>query len=138
MDDGVNIQTTEPQSLEHKRPVPQADRIAMSSLSAERLKTWIEQVQGQVAGIRVTKTDLVNWLIENHDAELSGQEVRALEISFFDEIKFAEWALRELKARRAQGESVSIQTLMKRRKSANQVRKGRRKDASDTAVNPDK
>ncbi|MBI3556562.1 MAG: hypothetical protein HY074_09890 [Deltaproteobacteria bacterium] len=48
----------------------------------------------------------------SHAADLSAQETKQIEAEFFDELKFAEWAVKELKAAQARGERVSLADIV--------------------------
>ena len=108
MDDGV-IKS----SPAVKRAVtPQPERIALTKESVAKVKAWLMQIGADLRGVRVSKNEFVNWVICNQADALTAQEMTKLEAEFFDELRFAEWALRELKAAKARGEKITLQTLM--------------------------
>ncbi len=48
----------------------------------------------------------------SHTINLSESELNELEAKYFDEVKFAQWAVDELKAARARGDSVTLSELL--------------------------
>ncbi len=103
MDNGI-------EPIKKRRVNPERITVAKESLS--RLSDWIEQIATEVKGIKLNRNDLVNWLIQNHASTLSADEVKEVERHFFDEVKFAEWALKELKAAKARGETTSLSEIL--------------------------
>lgn len=88
------------------------DRIKVSPEVLSRLSLWNEEITGRLRGVKLTRSDLVNFLILNHEQALSSSELKELENRYFDEVKFAQWALEELKAARARGESLSLADIL--------------------------
>lgn len=88
------------------------DRVTLSPESLARLAQWIGETQNQFKGTRITKTDLVDFLILSHSAHLSERELEQLQIQHFDEVRFASWALGQLKEARAQGKAVCLSDII--------------------------
>jgi len=84
------------------------DRVSLTPESLARLSSWILEAEGHLKGSRLTKSDLVNFLIKSHSASLSERELEQLEREHFDEVRFAAWALRQIKEARAQGKELSL------------------------------
>lgn len=40
------------------------EHIALSELASEKITNWIEQAANKKKGVRITRKDFVNWLIE--------------------------------------------------------------------------
>ncbi len=110
------------------------DRIKISPEALSRLSLWNEEITGRLRGVKLTRSDLVNFLILNHEQALSSSELKELENRYFDEVKFAQWALEELKAARARGESLSLADILVQNRTSPatkyepKVRKGKKKD----------
>lgn len=136
MDDGVTNPNpvtagSEPPKAIRKPALP--ERVALSPKSVERLQGWLTQIGETLRGVRISKTELVNWVIEGQAANLSGPEMTRIEAEFFDELRFAEWAVRELKRARARGEKVTLQALMQgNRPNVRPVRASKAKVAAST------
>ena len=103
-----------PAPNEKKKRAVAVDRITLRPDSLNRLDGWLASLQVKFRGIRVSRSDLVNWLIGARAPELSGAELRALQREYFDEVQFTAWALRELKDARARGEKLSLKDIMAR------------------------
>ena len=93
----------------------------------DKLSRWIAQVDDRLKGINLTRNQLVNWLIQSHASELSAQELKQIEQEFFDEVKFAQWALAALRVAKGKGETVTLADIVaqgrstKSEKSQNQT-----------------
>ncbi len=88
------------------------DRVTLSSEALTRLGAWMHEVAGHLKGNRVTRNDLVNFLILSRPPHLSEQEISELAKRNFDQIRFTEWALQQLKEARAQGKEVSLAEIV--------------------------
>jgi hypothetical protein len=107
------VMDTNSKAVVRTRGRPQhPDRLTLSPEALERLNAWSAELEGRLRGVTLTRGQLVHWLICSHEAMLTTQEVRQLEEAHFDEVKFAEWALRELKAAQARGETISIAEII--------------------------
>ncbi len=95
-------------STSPKARVRHPDRVSLSPESLNRLSILILEAEGHLKGSRLTKSDLVNFLIKSHSASLSERELEELERDHFDEVRFAAWALRQIKEARAQGKDLSL------------------------------
>lgn len=94
------------------------DRLTVSPKALERLNGWVADLEGQLKGINLTRNQLVQWLILSHADSLSAQELKQIEAEFFDELKFAEWAVRELKAAQARGERIGLADIVVQSRAA--------------------
>ncbi|MGK5085316.1 hypothetical protein WDW37_18680 [Bdellovibrionota bacterium FG-1] len=100
--------TAEPTKPHTRNP----DRITINAQALERVNAWVDELEGRK--ITLSRNQLVNWLLCHHDTLLSPAELRGLETAFFDEVRFAEWALRELKATQSRGESTTLTEIIAR------------------------
>ncbi len=96
-----------------KKRVRHPDRVSLTPEALTRLSEWATELEAVMKGSRVTKNDLVNFLVLSHSAQLSDPEIDQLKSQHFDEVRFAEWALRQLKIAKAEGKSLSLTEIMK-------------------------
>jgi hypothetical protein len=52
-------------------------------------------------------------LVLSHSASLSEREIEQLEREHFDEVRFAAWALKQIKEAKAQGKDLSLSEIVK-------------------------
>jgi transposase-like protein len=97
-----------------KKQVDVRDRVALSESSVAKLDAWVTQVTSKNPGSTVNRKQLVNWMIESHDSDLSSKEEQEVARLFYDDIKFLAELVREAKLTRARGENVSLQDILKR------------------------
>ncbi len=108
----VENQVIEKQSSRRERSNRHPDRIKIGPEALSRLNQFSEQASECLRGVRLTRSDLVNFLILNRAENLSTEELKSLEEKYFDEVKFAQWAVEELKAAKIRGESISLATIL--------------------------
>ncbi len=112
------------------------DRITLEAGALEKLAHWQSQVNSGNPGVVVTRSNLVMWLIEKHDSNLSPAEIKNLEEKFFDSVKYAKWVVKEAVAAKARGESLNIQLGKASAKHNISSVKGRRRRNSSEAPSP--
>lgn len=95
-----------------KRAIRQ-DRVTLKSEALGKLNQWSKQLGDRIKGTKISRSDIVDWLIESHADSLSDDEISDLEKSHFDEVKFAEWAVTQLKKARANGSITTLADLLK-------------------------
>jgi hypothetical protein len=92
------------------------DRISLQGEARDRVQKWVEELNTQIKGLRLTKTDLVTYLILDHAETLSADDVLKIRKGYFDEVRFATWLLKEVKEAQKRGETPSIEGLIGREK----------------------
>jgi hypothetical protein len=91
------------------------ERVSLRPEALERINAWMNQLSEQCKGIALNRSDLVNWLINHHNPVLTKKEVDNIRDCHFDDVEFAAWALRELKAARTRGERVTLEQIILRK-----------------------
>jgi hypothetical protein len=99
--------------VEGKTGKQKQDRVSLDGDSLERLNKWLAQLQEELQGIKVSRTDLVRWLIHSHAVLLTRNEMDGIREQCFDDVEYASWALRQVKKARAEGQKLSLQDVMK-------------------------
>ena len=94
-----------------------ADRIVLRRPEAARLAGWLAQLEARFDGmVRVTKSDLANFLIRAHADALSDAEVDALGAELYDEVRWLNWSLAKVRRAKKDGVALSLDELLVRRK----------------------
>lgn len=96
-----------------KAPANSLNRVVLEAEVLTRVDHWIEQLKSERRGIQITRKDLVNWLVCERSECLSEAERERLSERFYDETRFLEQALREMKAAQRMGQKVTLAELMK-------------------------
>jgi hypothetical protein len=89
------------------------DRVTLLPKHLEKMDGWIHQITTRQRGVRLTRNDIVAWLIDSQPVELSPKDEKALGEMHYDEERFLKEAIREIRARKARGESGSLAELLK-------------------------
>lgn len=91
-----------------KKRSEKSNRISLNAEALDRIEGWVRQLSDQFKGIRVTHSDIINWLVLDHGPALSNKELKEAKEQFFDDIALAAWALNQLKEAKAQGKTASL------------------------------
>ncbi len=117
-----------------KKKQKHPDRISLPPSALAKLGRWLDLLQNKSAGIRVTRSDLVTWLIETHAETLSSTEVADLEQQFFDNIKYAKWAVKAIMEAKSRGEVLTLKLVTKESNPSSPRKREGKKSKSNTAV----
>lgn len=96
------------------------EHIALSELASEKITNWIEQAANKKKGVRITRKDLVNWLIEKSPENLGGADLSSLIDRFYDEASFLRQLLREVKTAKKNGQTEPALEFIVRAKKQEQ------------------
>lgn len=116
------------------------DRVTLDQDSLQRVDAWIVQVTSTAKGVNVARKEVVNWLVKQHDEQLSTNELNELKSMYFSEVRFLQQAIRELKAAKHRGEPVTLEEILGAATnklvspSAKRRRSRRRQSASGTGI----
>ncbi|MCJ8277771.1 MAG: hypothetical protein HRT44_06660 [Bdellovibrionales bacterium] len=119
----------------NKEPI---DRILLTKKSSSIITDTIKFLTDKHPGITITKKDLVNWLVSDHFQKLTPSTEKQLFEKFYDEIKYLEKSLRELKKKKKNGEDISIEKILKqakqgfKQKSPRKPQAKKEKDSNDS------
>ncbi len=92
------------------------DRIVLRRMENDRLQSWTVSLNERFDGmIRVTKSDLANFLIRQHAENLSEPEIKLIEAELFDEVRWLNWALTKVRQAKKAGQALSLNDLMVKR-----------------------
>lgn len=96
------------------------EHIALSELASEKISNWIEQAANKKKGVRITRKDFVNWLIEKSPENLGGADLNSLIDRFYDEASFLRQLLREVKTAKKNGQTEPALEFIVRAKKPEQ------------------
>lgn len=95
---------------------PSIDRISLNQKNRNKLDKWLDDINKHLNGmVKVTRTDLVNCLLEQHSIDLSDSEISATAKYCFDEVRWLNSAMERLKKAKKSGAMVSMETLLDER-----------------------
>jgi hypothetical protein len=95
------------------------DRIVLRKAENDLLQGWVNALNVHFDGmIRVTKSDIANFLIRRHEPALSDDEVQAIQAEFYDETRWLNWAIAKLRQAKKDGVPLTLDDLMARRDAA--------------------
>ena len=92
------------------------DRVSLRPEVLARVEHWISQVEDRCKAIRITRNELVNFILLHHAPGLSEEETQLLGEAHYDEVRFAAWALKSIREARSRGETLTLNDLMKKQR----------------------
>ena len=88
------------------------DRVSIGKDEGEKVSAWIKQLEDSSKGfLQLTKSDIVNFLIREHSADLGPKETGRLRQAFYDPIKHINWITQELKTALAKNDLAQVSML---------------------------
>lgn len=108
------------------------DRITLTPANRRKVDQWLARLNETQKGmIKVSRTDLVNCLLDLHSMELNEDEIQSVAKATFDEVRWLNSAMERIKTAKKKGESLSMDQLLEERNAllgeANKAPRGRSK-----------
>ena len=101
---------------------PKLDHVALNRESSQKINAWIDQVSLKKKGVKISRKQFVNWLIEKMPENLSSSDLASLIDHFFDERKLLRLLLRESAKAKAEGrEDAGFELVVKTKKPENKT-----------------
>lgn len=98
---------------EKSKPTKLVERAIIDEKHKVKLGALVDQANTTLQGIAiVTKSDIVNLILENHADTLGNTELEQLKALHLDQVKYAFWLAKRLKAAKASGQELSLQQLL--------------------------
>ncbi len=88
------------------------ERVVLNTEVAAKLDRWIESITSSRQGVDLSRRDIVDWLVMSKGDNLSPHELKELADAHYDDVKFLQFAMRELKQAHAKGERVDLQDFL--------------------------
>ena len=88
------------------------DRVTLDEESLRQVDRWIAQVTSATKGVALSRKDVVNWLVKQHTEELTTDELNELKGKYFNEVRFLQQAIKELRAAKQRGEAVTLEEIL--------------------------
>lgn len=83
---------------EPKRAPKNVDRVTLGSFEAKIIDQWIKQIYDNTRGfLTLSRSEVVNFVIRDHQAELSSRELTRLRSDHYDPIKHIQWITPQIK-----------------------------------------
>lgn len=96
------------------------DHVALLPESSKKINAWIEQVSLKKKGVKISRKQFVNWLIDKMPENLSSSDFASLIDNFFDERKLLRLLLRETAKAKAEGrDDAGFELVVKTKKPEN-------------------
>lgn len=89
------------------------ERATLNPQVSAKVDVWLKQIEDKLSGsVSINKSDLVNFFLEKQADVLSKDQIEKIREAFFDEVRFAQWALQQVKDSKKKGESLSLKDVI--------------------------
>jgi len=89
------------------------ERATLNPQVSAKVDKWLKQIEDKLSGsVSINKSDLVNFFLEKQADVLSKDQIEKIREAFFDEVRFAQWALQQVKESKKKGESLSLKDVI--------------------------
>lgn len=89
------------------------DRVCLTEPQAKKIDGWLDQIESRFKGyIKITRSDLVNYALSAMDEILNDVDLEALNVAHYDQVKFMQWALQQVKAAQKNCQPISLKELL--------------------------
>lgn len=89
------------------------ERATLSPQVSTKVDVWLKQIEDKLSGsVSINKSDLVNFFLEKQADVLSKDQIEKIREAFFDEVRYAQWALQQVKDSKKKGESLSLKDVI--------------------------
>lgn len=131
-------------SSSNKKNKPKSEsteRLTLKPSELLKLDRWVSELNQKFnAMIRLTKSDLANFLIRQHPDTLSDSEVAQIENENFDEVRWLNWALNQIRSAKKDGQILTLNDLMTKRQlepnPSPKTSKRKRSNQNESPINP--
>src|ERR1017187_4984891 len=88
------------------------ERVTIIDALKQKLNDLTAQANEATQGIAsITKSDVMNMILEEHAERLSQAELEKLKVDHIDQVKLALWLTNEIKGAKRSGEQVTLKQL---------------------------
>lgn len=110
MDELTDLPKKKTKSVKQLSP---QDRATLTTANAKKLDAWLEQVDSKFNGlVSVSRSDLTNYFLDKQPDILSRDQLEKIKAAHFDEVRFAQWALKQIKNSKQKGEALSLKDIV--------------------------
>lgn len=103
------------------------ERLSLRKEEQDKLESWVKELNIKFDGmIRLTKSDLANFLIRHHPC-LSVDEIALIEAEHFDEFRWLNWATNRIRDAKKQGRVLTLNELLEARNNSSTLNTPTRK-----------
>jgi len=88
------------------------DRVTLPPELLSKLDAWMKHITDRHRGVRLTRNNMIEWLISSYPNELPSVDIKTIAERFYDEERFLKDAIRELRLKKARGENVSLAEIL--------------------------
>lgn len=88
------------------------DRVTLGPPESAKVVEWLKQLGGASKGfLELTKSELVNFLIRGHPADLSSRQLKAIRANHYDPVRHINWIAPRLKEALANSDIALVAAL---------------------------
>lgn len=95
-----------------KKRSKSSERVCLSKSNTKLVEQLLDQVEEALPNLKLTKFDMVNWLLQSRGPSLTKRELAVIERTYFDPVKALEAVIVEVKGRQGMGEALDVEAIV--------------------------
>ena len=106
----VNEITTPKQK--DRKPYKPQDRVNLDEAGSKKIEQWLKQIYDHSKGfLDLSKSELVQFLIREHNVELSPKELARIRVDHYNPVKHIQWIMPQIKGAVSSGDVTRVKKL---------------------------
>ncbi len=101
---------------------PKFERVILDNDSKMICKNTLAQLSEKYPGLKISKSDLVNWVMKNVFKTLKPPTEKKIYKAFYDEEMFLALTLKEIRRKKRNGEKVDIKVVLDKLNNLNKIK----------------
>jgi hypothetical protein len=88
------------------------DRVVLSDEALSKVESILEDLKVDLKGAKITRSELVNWIMERQPNELPSSDRSKILERFYCPVKALEWAYAKAKSMKLGGQQVELEKIV--------------------------
>jgi hypothetical protein len=106
------IETQAGNVMTNAKRIRHKDRVVLSTESQKKIEAILENLKADLKGSKISRSELVNWIIEKQPAELPSLDRSNVLEKFYCPVKALEWASDKARNMKLGGQQVDLEILV--------------------------
>lgn len=103
---------------ENKLQRPRLEHVALAESSSAKISNWLNQAAAKKRGLKISRKDFINWLIDKTPDNLSNGDFSSLIERFYNDAQFLRQLLRDVNAAKAEGKAdLGFELVVKQKRA---------------------
>ena len=102
------------ETAEKKAKIRHSDTFSIDPSNLEKVRRITDALAKHCQAANPSRKQIINWIIERFPEELGPADLKELSTRYYDEERFLRTALTEVRAAKARGERMTLESILER------------------------